>query len=125
RFSTGNRIIALVLGSMLAVPPGMRRLFIRLLLLNGTAFEPALADDRALERFVRQSVFGVWHPVVARSMGDPSDPMAAVDPKGKVIGSDSVYVAEASIMPRLPTANTNVPVIMGAEKISDTLLRHC
>jgi 5-(hydroxymethyl)furfural/furfural oxidase len=41
-----------------------------------------------------------------------------------VIGSDNIHVADASIMPRLPTANTNIPVIMIAEKISDALLRH-
>ena len=123
RLSTGNRIIASVLGSMLDVPAGIRRLLIRLVLLNGTAFEATLADDRALERFVQQSVSGVWHPVGTCRMGDPADPMAVVDPEGKVIGSDNIYVADASIMPRLPTANTNVPVIMGAEKISDALLR--
>ena len=122
--STGNRIIASLLGPLLDVPAGIRRLLIRLVLLNGTAFAATLADDRALESFVRASVFGIWHPVGSCRMGDPADRMAVVDPDGKVIGSDNIYVADASIMPRLPTANTNVPVIMGAEKISDALLRH-
>ena len=49
-------------------------------------------------------------------MGDPADPMAVVDPQGKVIGSHNIYVADASIMPRLPTANTNVPVLMGPKR---------
>jgi 5-(hydroxymethyl)furfural/furfural oxidase len=49
--------------------------------------------------------------------------MAVVDPEGRVIGSENIHVADASIMPRLPTANTNVPTIMAAEKISDALLR--
>ncbi|WP_253075763.1 GMC oxidoreductase [Bradyrhizobium sp. 173] len=55
-------------------------------------------------------------------MGDPTDPMAVVDPEGLVIGSENIFVGDASIMPRLPTANTNIPVIMAAEKISDALL---
>jgi 5-(hydroxymethyl)furfural/furfural oxidase len=55
-------------------------------------------------------------------MGDPADRMAVVDPEGRVIGSDNIFVADASIMPRLPSANTNIPVIMAAEKISDALL---
>ncbi len=55
-------------------------------------------------------------------MGDASDPMAVVDPGGKVIGTENIYVADASIMPRLPTANTNIPTIMIAEKISDSLM---
>ncbi len=54
-------------------------------------------------------------------MGDPADRMAVVDPEGRVIGSENIFVADASIMPRLPTANTNIPVIMAAEKISDAL----
>lgn len=70
------------------------------MLLNGTSFEATLADDRALKAFVRQSVFGVWHPV------------------------GTCRMADASIMPKLPTANTNIPVIMAAEKISGALLRH-
>ncbi|HEY6602853.1 MAG TPA: GMC oxidoreductase [Xanthobacteraceae bacterium] len=124
RFNTANRIVASILGPMLDVPAGLRQLLIRRALLNGAAFQATLADDRALEAFVRQSVFGVWHPVGTCRMGDPANRMAVVDPDGKVIGSDNIYVADASIMPRLPTANTNVPVIMGAEKMSDALLRH-
>ncbi|WP_265440122.1 GMC family oxidoreductase [Bradyrhizobium sp. SEMIA] len=124
RYGTANRIVASILGPMLDVPAGLRQLLIRLVLLNGTAFQATLADERALEAFVRQSVFGVWHPVGTCRMGDPADRMAVVDPGGRVIGSENVYVADASIMPRLPTANTNIPVIMAAEKISDALLRH-
>jgi len=124
RHGIANRIIASILGPMLDVPAGLRQLLIRLVLLNGTAFQATLADERALEAFVRQSVFGVWHPVGTCRMGDPADPMAVVDPHGLVIGSENVVVADASIMPRLPTANTNIPVIMAAEKISDALLRH-
>ena len=122
RYGTVNRIVASILGPMLDVPAGFRQLLIRLALLNGTAFQATLADHRALEAFVRQSVFGVWHPVGTCRMGDPADPMAVVDPEGLVIGSDNIFVADASIMPRLPTANTNIPVIMAAEKISDALL---
>jgi 5-(hydroxymethyl)furfural/furfural oxidase len=54
-------------------------------------------------------------------MGDPADPDAVVDPTGKVIGTDNLYVADASVMPRLPTANTNIPTIMIAEKICGAL----
>ncbi|TWA99208.1 GMC family oxidoreductase [Bradyrhizobium stylosanthis] len=124
RHGTANRIIASILGPMLDVPAGLRQLLIRFALLNGTAFQATLADERALEAFVRQSVFGVWHPVGTCRMGNPADPMAVVDPQGLVIGSENIVVADASIMPRLPTANTNIPVIMAAEKISDALLRH-
>jgi 5-(hydroxymethyl)furfural/furfural oxidase len=122
RFGAANRIAASILGPMLDLPAGLRQLLIQLVLLNGTSFEATLKDERALEAFVRQNVFGVWHPVGTCRMGDPADRMTVVDPEGKVIGSENVYVADASIMPTLPTANTNIPVIMAAEKISDMLL---
>jgi 5-(hydroxymethyl)furfural/furfural oxidase len=65
------------------VPAGIRQLLIRLVLLSGTNFEATLADDRALESFVRQSVFGVWHPVGTCRMGDPADRMALSIPTGR------------------------------------------
>ena len=125
RYGMANRIVASILGPMLDVPAGLRQRLIGLVLLNGTAFQATLAADRALEAFVRQSVFGVWHPVGTCRMGDPADRMAVVDPEGRVIGSENIFVADASIMPRLPTANTNIPVVMVAEKISDALLQRC
>jgi 5-(hydroxymethyl)furfural/furfural oxidase len=55
-------------------------------------------------------------------MGPDTDSYAVVDPGGRVIGAENIFVADASVMPRLPTANTNIPTIMIAEKISDRLL---
>ncbi|THD52905.1 MAG: FAD-binding protein [Bradyrhizobium sp.] len=117
-----NGIAASVLGALLDIPAKLRHLLIRQFLLNGIAFKDVIEDDQALADFVRRSVFGVWHPTGTCRMGDPSDSHAVVDPGGKVIGSENLYVADASVMPRLPTANTNIPTIMIAEKISDALL---
>ena len=54
-------------------------------------------------------------------MGPNSDPAAVVDPKGKVHGLDNLYVADASIMPAVPRANTNLPTLMLAERIVASL----
>ena len=116
-----NGIAASVLGALLDVPAKLRHLVIKQFLLNGTAFGDVMADEHALADFVRRSVFGVWHPTGTCRMGDPRDSHAVVDSSGKVIGSENLYVADASVMPRLPTANTNIPTIMIAEKISDAL----
>ncbi|HAP13070.1 MAG TPA: glucose-methanol-choline oxidoreductase [Afipia sp.] len=121
-FNLTNRLLASVMGAMLDVPAAFRHVMVKTILLNGITFSDVLADDKALEDFVLRSVFGVWHPSGTCRMGDPSDPLAVVDPNGKVIGTENVYVADASVMPRLPTANTNIPTIMIAEKISDALL---
>ena len=121
-FNRSNGIAAAVMGAMLDLPAKLRHLVIRRLLLNGVAFADVMKDEHALADFVRRSVFGVWHPTGSCRMGDPSDPNAVVDPRGRVIGSENLYVADASVMPRLPTANTNIPTIMIAEKISAGLL---
>ena len=120
-FNRTNGIAAAVLGALLDIPARLRHLVVRQILLNGIAFKDVIEDDHALAEFVRRSVFGVWHPTGTCRMGDPSDPNAVVDPHGQVIGSENIYVADASIMPRLPAANTNIPTIMIAEKISDGL----
>jgi 5-(hydroxymethyl)furfural/furfural oxidase len=122
QLSRVNGLGASALGALLDAPAGLRRLIIKRFLLSGTAFQDVIADERMLADFIRRSVFGVWHPTGTCRMGDPGDPNAVVDPNGKVIGSENLYVADASVMPRLPTANTNIPTIMIAEKISDAIL---
>lgn len=122
RYGAINAVAAAVLGAVLDLPGPVRHAAVRQFLLDGTAFQDVVADARALEDFVRRSVFGVWHPSGTCAMGDPSNPLAVVDPNGKVFGSENLYVADASVMPRLPTANTNIPTIMVAEKIGDQLV---
>ena len=66
---------------------------------------------------VRRNSLHYYHPVGACKMGPDSDPAAVVDPTGKVHGLDNLYVADASIMPVVPRANTNLPTLMLAERI--------
>ena len=56
-------------------------------------------------------------------MGDEDDPMAVTDAEGRVIGVERLRVCDASLMPTVPCANLNIPVIMMAEKIADAIRR--
>jgi 5-(hydroxymethyl)furfural/furfural oxidase len=123
QFGRTNGLAAAALGALLDLPAPIRHYSIKRFLLDGAAFRDVMEDDGALADFVRRSVFGVWHPSGSCRMGDRSDPGAVVDPTGQVIGSENLYVADASVMPRLPTANTNIPTIMVAEKLSHGLRR--
>ena len=70
---------------------------------------------------VRRNSLHYYHPVGTCKMGPDSDPAAVVDPTGKVHALDGLYVADASIMPIVPRANTNLPTLMLAERIVASL----
>jgi choline dehydrogenase-like flavoprotein len=52
-------------------------------------------------------------------MGDPADSGTVVDPGGKVVGTENLFVADASVMPEVSRTNTNIPTIMIAERIAE------
>jgi choline dehydrogenase len=54
-------------------------------------------------------------------MGTDSDPAAAVDPRGRMRGVENLIVADASIMPTIPSSNTNVPTLMIGERFGEWL----
>ena len=51
------------------------------------------------------------------------DEMSVVDKNLKVYGIDGLRVADASIMPIIPSGNTNAPSMMVGEKASDLILK--
>jgi choline dehydrogenase len=61
------------------------------------------------------------HPVGTCRMGPAGDAQAAVDARGRVHDVDGVHVVDASIMPTIPSANTNLPTLMIAERCADWL----
>lgn len=63
-----------------------------------------------------------YHPAGTCAMGPASDPLAVCDGRGRVYGLERVVVADCSLMPGVPRANTNVPAVVVGERIADTLL---
>ncbi|SOE92721.1 5-(hydroxymethyl)furfural/furfural oxidase [Burkholderia sp. D7] len=122
RVSKTNAFVTSLLGAMLDTPAPVRRLLIERFFTRGTDMASLLADEQALHAFIRANVFGVWHASGTCRMGPASDRHAVVDTQGRVHGAQGLRVADASLMPRLPSANTNIPTIMIAEKIADTIL---
>jgi choline dehydrogenase-like flavoprotein len=63
------------------------------------------------------AVGGYYHPVGTCRMGVEGDPMAVADASCKVQGLDNLMVANASVMPTIPRANTNLIVAAIAERV--------
>jgi choline dehydrogenase len=80
-----------------------------------------MATAAARRDYVQRSVGTLYHPVATARMGPPEDAGAVVDQRGRVRGVDALFVADASIMPAIPRANTNLTCIMIAERVSDWL----
>lgn len=85
---------------------------------QGPLLRDLLADEQALEHWVRSHVSGVWHASGTARIGLAEDPHAVVSPSGQVYGVEGLFVADASVMPTVPAANTNLPTAMIAEKLA-------
>jgi 5-(hydroxymethyl)furfural/furfural oxidase len=109
------------LSALLDIAGPLRGWLVRRVVTQGVTLDDLLADDQALTRFVTRSVGGTWHPSGTCRMGAADDPLAVCDARGAVYGVDGLYVCDASLMPSIPCANTNVPTIMIAERIADRL----
>jgi 5-(hydroxymethyl)furfural/furfural oxidase len=91
------------------------------LVVEGFTFDDVMNDYESLEAFVRKAAIGVWHASCSCRMGRADDPMSVVDTQGRVKGMQGLRVVDASIFPVVPCANTNLPVLMSAEKIADAM----
>lgn len=123
RYNNVSRLNALRAAAAVAMlriaPPLGRRVLDRL-----ARMVPAGAlvkDEDRLTEFIQRTVTGTGHVCGTCKMGPVQDSCAVVDPQGRVHGLPGVMVADASIMPDVPSGNTHVPTIMIAEKIAASL----
>ena len=79
-------------------------------------------DDEALENLIRNRADTIYHAVGTARMG--SDDTAVCDPQLRVRGVDGLYIADASVMPKLVSGNTNAPSIMIGERCADFVRTH-
>jgi choline dehydrogenase len=82
---------------------------------------PTRLDPTAMDDFIRDGVSTIWHQSCTAKMGQ--DDMSVVDSRLKVYGVDRLRIADASVMPRVPLANTMAPSVIIGEQASRAIAR--
>lgn len=82
----------------------------------------AVATDDEWLDFARRNGNTAYHMVGTCSMGPDGDAQAVVDPQLRVRGVQGLRVADASVIPRVPSANTLAAALMVGEKAADLIL---
>jgi choline dehydrogenase len=81
---------------------------------GGQALDPQRWDNETLDAWIQDNCHSAFHPVGTCRMG--TGPAAVVNPLTmEVNGIPGLHVADASVMPSIPRANTHAPTIMIAE----------
>jgi choline dehydrogenase len=83
--------------------------------------ELMINSSEALRGYIRLSVDSAYNPVGTLRMGPSGDTSAVVDQHCAVYGTEGLYVADASVMPTMVRANTNLTVLMIAERVASML----
>jgi 5-(hydroxymethyl)furfural/furfural oxidase len=133
-FSTGwnrrSQIVALVspkskaitgaVGALLDIAGPFRKKVIEEIMLGeDIRAKIAAGGDAALEEHVMRHTLSIRHLSCTCRMGRDDDPTTVTDNQGRVRGVAGLRVADTSLFPCVPRANTNIPVIMTAEKVAD------
>jgi choline dehydrogenase len=85
----------------------------------GPLIQPAPKEDWAC--FARATYDSYHHGAGTCMMGPSSNKMAVVDQGLRVHGMDNLWIADASIMPNVTHANTNLTSILIGERVADFL----
>jgi len=79
--------------------------------------DPLAATPEQIRAWIRRTAITAHHPAGTCAMG--SDPSAVVDPQLRVRGVEGLRVADASVIPDMPSGHINACVFMIAERAAD------
>jgi 5-(hydroxymethyl)furfural/furfural oxidase len=121
RRSGRNAVLATAGSVLMESSAALRKWLLKNHVSPGPELDALVADTALLRDWIGAGAIPFYHPSGTCRMGDAGDPMAVVDSQCRVVGVDGLRVTDASVMPCVPRGNTNLPVIMIAEKLSAML----
>lgn len=88
-------------------------------LAEGPITPPHGLDRAQKTQYVRENIGTFFHCSGTARIG--TDELAVVDPQLRVRGLEGLWIADASVMPSIPTCNTQAPTVAIAERAADLL----
>lgn len=121
RQGAAGALLAGAVKAVLAAPAPLRRIALNRALAPGRwvgnrAGHAHIPDDELLG-----AIAPMAHPSGTCAIGRDADPMAVLDPQCRVRGVEGLRVVDASVMPTVPSANTNLTAIMVAERAAELI----
>jgi 5-(hydroxymethyl)furfural/furfural oxidase len=109
----------LAASAVLSSPSPFRRAIINRAIRPGRLIANQHGSEPLSDEEILAACGTMFHPSCTCAIGREDDRMAVVDPHCQVYGVHGLRVADASVMPSVPSANTNIPTIMIAERAAD------
>jgi 5-(hydroxymethyl)furfural/furfural oxidase len=113
--SRANGLRAAAAAVALDGPATLRRWLLSNVVNPGVSLAALLASENELRAWLKQRATGFYHPVGTCSIG------SVVDADCRVLGLQALRVIDASVMPVITRANTNLTTIMLAERMADRI----
>jgi choline dehydrogenase-like flavoprotein len=114
---------AMAAGAVLAAPALVRRTLMDANIKPGRLLAHAQTHTLVTGDEFLAATGAMFHPASTCRIGAADDPEAVVDPECRVYGVDGLRVADASVMPCIVSANTNIPTIMIGERVAEFMRR--
>ena len=122
RSGVAGKLMGLAIKTVLNTPPVLARNIIAHRIRPGRWIANRRRHALASDAELIAAAAPMAHPSGTCAIGPASNNMAVVDPHCRVYGVESLRVVDASVMPRVPSANTNLPTIMVAERAAELIL---
>ena len=121
-YSHWNKVQTDVGAALMDSSSALRRFIIKTMIADAPTLRDLAENESICREWLKDSVHGHWHASGTCRMGAATDPLAVTSPEGLVYGVSGLRIADASLMPSVPCANTHIPTVMIGEKIAAAVL---